>query len=370
MKILPFHTNSGVTHYYGVGAYRRSVLEVRNHNVKFTPESLGFANVPIAKTRNEVLDKQIPVTHHPRWKERTPRDTGTGWDFEDVRDHYLKELFSIDPQQLRSFDNEKYLSLSEIVSGEMMSQVFAEWRSNRSRCSGGLIWFLKDFLPGAGWGILDSYGIPKACYYYLKRRWQPISVCITDESLNGLDIHVVNENNKEIAGKLVVTLLNDESVVIAVTSSNITIEGRSVETVSLDELLGSFYDATYSYRFGPAKHSVVAVQLIDKNGVEISADYYFPLAQIPRAVSKTELTATIVDIDNSNYELELETDKFLYAVNIDIPGYLASDNYFHMVPGLVKRVGVELFNNAASKPKGYVSALNSQEEVKIKVISN
>ena len=115
-----------------------------------------------------------------------PRDSGAGWDFEDVRDHYLQELFKVDAVRLRSFDMPRYLELSRVVTGEVMHAVYSEWRSSFSRCAGGLVWFFKDLWPGAGWGIVDSRGFPKAAYYYLRRAWQPRQVTITDEGLDGL----------------------------------------------------------------------------------------------------------------------------------------------------------------------------------------
>ncbi len=368
--VLPFHTDTGVSHYYGVGAYLRPINEVRQHSVKFSPECLGFSNIPVAKTRNSVLDRQIPVTHHPLWKERVPRDTGTGWDFEDVRDHYMRALFDVDPVQLRSFDNEKYLTLSEIVSGEMMSQVFAEWRSCHSHCSGGLVWFLKDFWPGAGWGIIDSCGLPKAAYYYLKRCWQPVAVCITDESLNGLHIHVNNETKKNFSGELEVTLLNEFGSAIASVTTKLVVLSRNKALILLDQLLNTFYDTTYTYRFGPSKHSVVSVRLIDPTGHEVSTAYYFPNRELPRFEEKPNLKAVMTASNDNAFQLELSCDKFLYAVNIDTPGFSSSDNYFHMIPGVHKLIKIERLGDCNKMAKGYISAVNMSEDVKIKVSSN
>ena len=92
------------------------------------------------------------VVHHPRWKAGVPRDAGTGWDFDDVRDHYLRLLFGVDPAELRRCDHERYLELSRAVSGEAMAAVFGEWRRPGSPCGGGLVLWLRDLVPGAGWG--------------------------------------------------------------------------------------------------------------------------------------------------------------------------------------------------------------------------
>ena len=73
-------------------------------------ECLAFANVPEAETFSRSWTALSRVTHHPRWKQRVPRDTGAGWDFEDVRDHYLQQLFGVDPVALRSFDMPRYLA--------------------------------------------------------------------------------------------------------------------------------------------------------------------------------------------------------------------------------------------------------------------
>ena len=98
-----------------------AVAVVRRADVKFTPECLGFANVPEPAVVDLVMQGEAPMTHDPRWKRRTPRDTGAGWDFEDVRDHYLNLLFGLDPVSLRGGDPRRYLAISRVTSGEVSS---------------------------------------------------------------------------------------------------------------------------------------------------------------------------------------------------------------------------------------------------------
>src|SRR4051794_36941279 len=142
---LPFRNDVGIAHYFGVGGYRRPLEDVRRAHVKFASECLAIANQPDRDGTGGA-----------------PRDGGAEWDFQDVRAHYLRLLFGAER------DDERYLELSRFVSGEVMAEVFGEWRRGASPCGGGLILWLRALMPGAGWGVLDHAGNPKVAYHYLR----------------------------------------------------------------------------------------------------------------------------------------------------------------------------------------------------------
>ena len=361
--VLPFHVGTGVTHYYGVGAYLRSPRELRQADVKFTPECLAFANMPDEATVNDVMAGAAPAMHHPEWKRRVPRDTGAGWDFEDVRDHYLKHVFGVDPVQLRCFNVPRYLQLSRVVTGEMMAQVFGEWRSGHSNNRGGLVWFFKDLWPGAGWGVIDSFGRPKAAYYYLRRAWASRQITVTDEGLDGLHLHAINETAEPFRGTVEVLLLKDQHIVVARQSARCELEARGRQTFSADQILGAFYDVTYAYRFGPPKHDVVIATLFDEQNRAQSEAFYFVHQQEPAMLSDMKLDVSVTAADEE-YRVTLVSDRFLQSVNLSAEGFLPDDNYFHLPPGREKVVRFRPNRATNARFHGYVEALNLKTPVK------
>lgn len=363
--VLPFNLASGVSHYYGVGAYMRPVSEVRRTNVRFASECLGFSNIPEQETINHFMAGQLPVSHHPRWKSRVPRDSGSGWDFEDVRDHYLKELYSVDAVELRCFDMERYLELSRVTSGEIMGQVYSEWRSSYNECGGGLVWFFKDLWSGAGWGIFDSDWTPKACLYFLKRVWQSTNVVLTDEGLDGVHAHIINENSTPLEGVIKCQLIRNDRIIVAKAEQKLTISARSTQTFCIDGFLDGFYDTAYAYRFGPPQHDIAIVTLLNEQGNVISEAFHFSENRQPNLVSDAKVVINMTVLDDDQYQLSILSDVFLFAVHFDIKNYLPDDSYFHLAPGRLK---VVTFTNSSATPrifKGYIETLSLSEPLKI-----
>ncbi len=365
---LPFHPDTGVAHYYGVGAYLRPLEDARRSGVRFTSECLAFANVPHDETVSLAVGGAQPAVHHPRWKERVPRDSGAGWDFEDVRDHYLATLFGVDPMRLRYADTPRYLEMSRVVTGEIMEATFAEWRRAGSSCRGGLVWFYQDLWPGAGWGVVDSTGRPKAAYYYLQRAWQPLALLAIDEGLNGLRLHAVNDTAAEIRGTVRLTLYRHGETPVATGFTPIVVPPRGVTAVSADALLEGFRDVTYAYRFGPPGHDVAIAVLTRDGSDEVLAEACHLPAGVPQPESvDLGLEAVAVRRADGAWEVTVRTRRFARAVVVDADAWRPNVNYFHLSPGAERTVVLQPAAKGAATDAvtGVVSALNGRAPVKI-----
>ena len=345
---LPFTVNTGVSHYYGVGAYLRPLDDARRAGVRFTSETLGFANVPEPATLESLLKPGEIPPHHPRWKSRVPRDTGAGWDFDDVRDHYLKLQFGLDPVQLRYADVERYLALSRVVTGDVMARTFGEWRSGGT-CWGGLVWFLQDLWTGAGWGVIDAMGRPKAAWQYLRRAFAPLAVFLTDEGLNGIDVHIINDAAAPVEGTLRFNVYRDGGIPVARGDQEVRVEGRSRIRLSGDGLVGRFTDLTGAYRFGPPGHDVVTAELVSHPGQQLLAkDLLLTQGLFTGRAHDPALTGRVVRLTDTEAEIELSSERLAYAVAIDAGKWEALGSAVHVFPA--GRATILLRGAAADRP--------------------
>jgi beta-mannosidase len=222
--------DTGIAQYFGVGAYLRDLPDARHSRVGFAAECLAFSHLP---------DPVVPGG--------VPRDNGADWDFADVREHYLGERYGADATE----------SDAQRVTGEVMADVFGEWRRPDSGCGGGIVLWLRDLEPGAGWGLLDHTGQPKPAARVLAPVLQPTAVWLVDEGLNGLDVHLANDGPEPVAGTLRVALLREDGSDGEAAEAEVEVPARGHHVVGVEALLGRFADVTYAYRFGPPPHAGV-----------------------------------------------------------------------------------------------------------------
>jgi beta-mannosidase len=359
---LPFTTRSGVTHYYGVGAYQRPLDDARRAQVRFASECLGFANVPDDVALN-VLPRAA-LAHEPGWKQAVPRDPGAPWDFDDVREHYMRTLYRVDPARLRYEDHDRYLELSRAVVADVMTAVFAEWRRAGSSCAGGIVWQLQDVRPGAGWGLIDALGAPKSALHGLASVLQPVQVLATDEGLDGIDLHLINESARDIPARLELVVLRDGVAQVVNAARDVVLAARSVERIGATALLGHFFDFTYAYRFGPRAHdATVATLRCAESGDLLSEAFHFP----DLAVDPRHDAALTVELEKSDggWTLVVSAVRLARWVHVVDPNYRAAVDWFHLRPGASRCIALIARNDAPSwAPEGEVRALNASSPVR------
>src|SRR5262249_39115706 len=148
-----------------------------------------------------------------------------------------------------------------VVTGELMLGAFAEWRRRRSTCAGALVFLYRDLWPGAGWGVIDSFGWPKAAYHYLRRAMRPVTVFLSDEGLSGLFCHVINAGAEPLDATVSLEFFRDGEVSIARGEAPVRVPPHDAVEIPAASMFEAFVDSTFAYRFGPSAFDVAVATL-------------------------------------------------------------------------------------------------------------
>lgn len=397
---LATHEGAGVAHYFGIGGYLRPLDDVRAARVRFAAESLAFSVPPERRSVDALFGSAAPAGHDPDWKRGVPRDRGSSWDFEDVRDHYVRTLFGVEPSLVRRDDPEYYLDLGRAAICEAVSAAYSYWRGTDSGCDGALVLALRDTGPGAGWGLVDILGVPKAPWYPWARAAAPVAILLDDRGLDGLRITVPNDRPTELTARLVVTLHTMTGLVPTEGAVEITIPGHGSWSGTVDGVLGRFTDATHAHRFGRRGYEAVVVRLVgtERVGPERVGTERVDPGRVGREfggpnVDGPNVDGTDVDVAPAVHlvggpQLPLQVSVGLTArcattahgwtlrvaatgvaqyVVIDCPGYQPADNWFHLAPGTFRDIPLRPVGSSA-KPSGRVRALNAVTAALIEVV--
>jgi len=179
----------------------------------------------------------------------------------------------------------------------------------------------------------------------------------TDEGLDGLALHAVNDTETPIEADLELALYRRGGVLAASGHVPLTLGARSTVTVSSDTLLGQFLDVTYAYRFG-APDRDLAVGTLRSHGDILGQSFYFPLGHAFALEHDLGIQASHRPAGNGTHLLKVKTKRFAQAIAVNVRGYVAHDNYFHLEPGATRDILLRPFG-APPTFKGTVRPLNA-----------
>ncbi len=354
----PFRPDTGVAHYFGVGAYLRPPDDVRLAGVRFAAECLAFANPPEAGVVDTVFGSAAAAGHTPEWKRGVPRDAGAPWDFEDVRDVYVELLFGVDAQRVRFTDPERYLDLGRAAVAYLIRRTMAEWRDADSRCGGALVLAFADLVPGAGWGLVDAGGRPKSALHGFRRASAPLATYLADLGMNGLVVRTWNDGPESLPVTLEITLYANGETVVGAGARDLVLPAHGQLNAEVEDVLGAFRDVGWAYRFGPASADVVQAVVRTADGREVS-DVHFPVGLTGTPEADIGLTAELLpgEPDAAVRTVRVAARRAAQFVAVEAVGWVASDGWFHLAPGGSR--DVELGRASGRPPRGEVRAVNS-----------
>ena len=334
----PTSVSQGISHYFGVGAYELPLTDARHSGVRFAAECLAFG-VPPERPSVRAAFGEATTRDDPAWRRGIAKDPVADWDFEQTLIHYAEELFGLDIASLRSVDSERALDILRATAAHVFATTGAEWRRPASSNAGALVLSSRDLLPGAGWGLVDAFGEPKASWHGLRQAWLPRTILLTDEGLDSIAIHLVNDEPEPWVGQLTLTVSSGTGVVGAPVVVDFTVVES--QTFWAEELLGGFRDLNHAWHFGPPGFESATVTATDSHGDTQTACMVMPhrLKQAAHQLDDSGLSAELIpEPEGSGWVLRLTAERTCSFVVVEAAGFRCSDQWFHLGAGTTREL--------------------------------
>jgi beta-mannosidase len=247
-----------------------------------------------------------------------------------------------------------------------MAETFGEWRRARSPTSGALVLWLRDLVPGPGWGVLDHTGEPKVAWHHLRRALASVAVWTTDEGLGGVDVHVANDRPERLAAQFRVALYRDFEHLVDEAIAPLELLGHETVTRNVEDLLGRFVDASWAYRFGPPGHHAIVASL-ESAGALLSQAVRFPVGRPsqPEPAARLGLEATSTPRPDGSVAAVVGTKRLAYCVRVQAHGFLPSEDAFCVEPDHPRTVLLRPREEGIAFAGAYLTALNLEGQVHV-----
>jgi len=231
-----------------------------------------------------------------------------------------------------SFENTIWLS--QILQGMAMKYACEHWRRLMPRCMGTLYWQLNDTWPVASWSSIDYFGRWKALHYMARRFYSPLLVSgVEDVDSGSMEIHVTSDLTVAERGEVRWIATDPEGVRLL--SGKVPVDilpGRDllVKRLNFRELIKN----------KGSRNILIWLELLTK-GKKRSENLVI-FARPKHLELKRPRFSLFVSPgkEGKGFLVELSSDRTALWCRLEPAGgdVVFSDNFFHMRPGIKKRV--------------------------------
>ncbi len=189
---------------------------------------------------------------------------------------------------------------------------------------------------------------------------------LTDEGLNGLSLHLCNETPQQRTGTLELQFYRDGRHLISQVTQARVLPARALQTLPVADLLDTFHDLTFAYRFGPLSCDLVVARWRDDAmpANQYQTCYLPDQGRHLLPDASVELAAQARTLAPGVHAVTLSSGTFVRGVCLQADGYRSDETQFWLAPGEVREVLVR----AVGTPRtlfGAVTALNLAVPVRI-----
>ncbi len=335
-----FEAQSGDAHVWDVwhGGYPISWFE-DNYNFRFVSE-YGFASYPTMATIRSFTASEdrhfgsYVLEHHH--KERASGNS----DYGDTRiARNMAKLFGL----AQGFEN--FVYVSHIMHGECMKIATEAFRRNYPHTTGALYWQVNENWPNTCKSGLDYYGRWKANQYMARHYFNPILVSGKVVDKSKVKIWGVNDLLEDVPVKLDWILARfdgtevksgDQKVILLSNTSTFINELDFTDEVGENPAYHTYRKESYEQRRNYyISYKLVQGDKVLSSNIEVFVPYKYLALQGPLLKHKIEK-------DDNSLVIEIAAEKFAAFVELGLKNSYArfSDNYFHLLPGEMKKIEV------------------------------
>ena len=161
---------------------------------------------------------------------------------------------------------------------------------------------------------------------------------MTDEGLNGIDVHAANDGAAPLSATLRVALYRDLELQRRRGEGGARAAAPRPCVSQRRGLLGRFVDVDWAYRFGPPVHDAVVASLEAADGSLLSQAFRFPLGR-PIAEQTAEELGLVARLEGST--VQLESRRVVHGIRLHLSGARAADDAFSLEPGRARVVALD-----------------------------